>query len=281
MITVAIVNTSSVVADADLALIVAALQVQVTRDFAPIYGYDAHLLAVSKGGAVPAGAWTLDIADNADEPGALGYHQTTLGLPWGIVGAKDDLSAGGSLSVTISHELLEMLADAYVTSVALIDTPIGGFRGGMMAVIAYEVCDAVEADNLGYTVLVQDGAGNSHSVVVSDFVLPWWFGGDVPASSAGKYSFTGACTVPFGIDRAGVHGLLPGGYIGIMQVRASGGWSTVNARHQDRASELAERLDELLPGHTAHILLHGGVTQDRQAIPRASRRARILKQLAG
>lgn len=278
MITVAIVNASTVLTDAQLAPIVAALQIQVTRDFAPVWGVDAHLVHVPVKGTPPAGSWLLLVQDHADQPGALGYHQTQLGLPWGIIGAADDLAAGADPGVTISHELLEMLADPYVQSVVVIDTQMGGFRGGISAVIAQEVSDACEADGFGYKIAVGAAGQPTVSVLVSDFVFPWWFGGEVPAKFAGVYSFTGACKSPFAISAHGqVTGLLHGGYIGIRQFRQAGGWTTVNAAHSPAFEAFQATIDAMLPGGKAHTLQHDGTTQADP--PKFSRRARVLERL--
>ncbi len=267
---VAIINDTSVLSDNDVQAIVPALQIQVTRDFAPWYGIAPDLLFVPRGAQSPAAAWPLVLSDSADQPGALGYHMTKQGKPWGIVGVKDDMAAGGSVSVTLSHELLEMLYDPYVTSVVVIDTQMGGFRGSITAIIAQEVCDACEADQFGYDI---------NGVKVSDFVLPWWFGGEVPTGSEGKYSFTGALKEAFAIDRRGqVSGLLTGGYIGIRQFRAAGGWTTVNAAMDPGVEHFCQIVDQLLPSRSAHVLLANNTTQTD--VPKFSRRQRVLDAMS-
>ncbi len=70
---------------------------------------------------------------------------------------KLDLDNGSSWTATLSHELLEMLADPWINWCA---------TGNDSKIYALEVCDAVEADDLGYDI---DG------VRVSDFVTPAWF----------------------------------------------------------------------------------------------------------
>jgi len=114
MKTIAIINESSVVTDAQLEPICQAIQVQVSRDFAPAWGIDAKIFQLWKDGCVdtepPDGAWWLIVGDTSDELGALGYHDTTPeGLPLAKVFAKTDIEAKSSLSVTISHEVLERL----------------------------------------------------------------------------------------------------------------------------------------------------------------------------
>jgi hypothetical protein len=78
-------------------------------------------------------------------------------MPLGKVFARLDLRSGASWTVTLSHELLEMLADPWINWCA---------QGSDSRVYALEVCDEVEADVLGYEI---DG------VLVSDFVTPAWF----------------------------------------------------------------------------------------------------------
>jgi hypothetical protein len=113
--TVAIVNVSSVIGDAQVSALVAALQIQLDRDFAPAWKMTANLMMIPTGAPVPSDTWALYIMDTTDQAGALGYHDLTPeGNPLGKVFAKDDATYGLSWSVTVSHELLEMLADPYI-----------------------------------------------------------------------------------------------------------------------------------------------------------------------
>src|SRR5271166_5102256 len=109
-IQISIINASTVISDPDGAAATAALQTQVTRDFFPIWGTPATLTYVPKGHTAPTTTWHLSILDNSDQAGALGYHDITpQGLPLGKAFAKTDLRYGLSWTVTISHELFEML----------------------------------------------------------------------------------------------------------------------------------------------------------------------------
>src|SRR5262249_22512484 len=76
-IKIAVINESTVVSDADVKAAVAALQKQVSRDFAPAWGIDASLTFVPFGGNPSPDAWWLVILDNSDQAGALGYHDLT------------------------------------------------------------------------------------------------------------------------------------------------------------------------------------------------------------
>jgi hypothetical protein len=68
---------------------------------------------------------------------------TSTGGPLGKVFAKLDLDNSCSWTVTLSHELLEMLADPWINRCAV---------GSDNKIYALEVCDAVESDDLGYEI---------------------------------------------------------------------------------------------------------------------------------
>jgi len=206
---VAIINESTVVPDNEVAAATAALQIQVTRDFAPVWGIDAKLTFIPTGQKPPAGIWWLVVLDNTDQAGALGYHDITSdGLPLGKVFVATDLQYGLKWTVTASHELLEMLGDPNINLAA---TQEPGRNGGIMTLYAYEVCDACEADGYGYDI---DG------VTLSDFVYPSWFESFRAANST-KFDFQGEISEPFE--------LLPGGYISVYDVESGQGWSQLTA----------------------------------------------------
>src|SRR5690348_8471627 len=107
MIHVAITNESHAMSDAQIQPIVAALQKQVSRDFAPIWGVDAEVKFYPRG-QQPPDAWWLACFETSDQAGALGYHDVTpAGQPLGKAFVGSDIRLGLSPSVTISHELLE------------------------------------------------------------------------------------------------------------------------------------------------------------------------------
>lgn len=197
---VALVNASTVCDDDELESYVRPLQRQVTEDFAPIWGADARIEFVRKGHQPPKGSWWIAVLDDSDQAGALGYHDLTAeGLPLSKVFAKSDKHYGNSVSVTISHELLEMLGDPGINMTASL-----GDDQGHMKFFAYEACDACESEEYAYEI---DG------VLVSDFVYPDWFGG----VTGGKYDHMGHIKKPFEI--------LPGGYIGVWTPTT--GWTQV------------------------------------------------------
>ena len=138
---IAIINASTCLSDAQVEAVLPALQKQVSDDFKAYWEQDCTLSFVPKGQPLIAGWWQIIITDNPDQAGALGYHElTSAGAPLGKVFDKLDLDNGSSWTVTLSHELLEMLADPWINWCAM---------GSDSKIYALEVCDAVEADDLG------------------------------------------------------------------------------------------------------------------------------------
>lgn len=219
---VAIVNRSTVLTDPDLAKIVAALQVQVNRDFSPIWGVNATLTAIPKTGVIPAGMWWLVVLDTSDEAGALGYHDLTpQGLPCGKAFVKSDIQYGCTPSTTLSHELLEMLADPEINLAAQASDGIFW---------ATEVCDPCEADELGYRI---------DDVLVSDFITPNWY---APQYTHGtKVDFCGHLHTPFEIAKGGyAQHFQPGS--GWKQITNHGiGQVAISTRHRAPVGSRRER----------------------------------------
>jgi hypothetical protein len=197
---VAITNQSTVLTDLEVQAVLAALQRQVTNDFRPYWGMDASLyLWPKERGTIPAGWWQIVVLDDPDQAGALGYHElSAVGTPLGKVFAKLDKDNGYAWTVTLSHELLEMLGDPDI------DTAKQCADGNFYAL---EVADAVEADPLGYEI---DG------YLLSDFVTPRWFNEEAKFD---RYSFQQHVTKPLE--------LAPGGYISVFQ---NGQWNQITAR---------------------------------------------------
>ena len=187
---------TNLLTDALVESYVAAQQIQVSRDFAPIWGIDAQCVFTPAGGVVPVGAWQLRFMDHSTEVGDLGFHDDQ-GNPIAYVFVADDIADGCNWCVTASHETLEMLGDPLCTK-----TTINGGKE-----FCWEVCDACEDDRFAYTVEGNDG--RTH--MLSDFVTPAWF----DASAAPPYSFRHNATTAFA--------LAAGGYIG-WRVPPDGAW---------------------------------------------------------
>ena len=199
-----VINESKTPLGVDLNALVSAIQTQVTRDFAPIWGTPARLDVQT---APRSGVWRLIMLDDADQADALGYHELTPdGFPQGKVFVKTTLQDHENPTVTASHELLEMLVDPMIDQTSE--------RVYTKQVYAKEVCDAVE--EVTYAI---DG------IIVSDFQTPAWFG--MPSHPNQSFDFLGRCRTAWQ--------LLPGGY---MSVEGMEGWTQVFAsvRAADRFS---------------------------------------------
>ncbi len=207
-IKIAVVNESTEVSDTDVSKLVPALQKQVTNDFAPAWGVPADLRFVPKGQKPNPGEWWLVILDDADQAGALGYHDVTdEGQPLGKVFARTTRIDGGNWTVTASHELLEMLGDPEINLTVFVQDDNHSGR-----LYAYEVCDACEDDQFGYTI---DG------VLVSDFVYPAWFESFRKKNST-QFDFKNHISEPLQ--------LIKGGYIGYFDVASGSGWQQLTAK---------------------------------------------------
>lgn len=155
---IAITNASTCLTDAQVEAVLPALQKQVTDDFRAYWDRDCTLAFAARNQPLASGWWQIVVLDDPDQAGVLGYHEMTSGgTPLGKVFAKLDISNGTSWTVTLSHELLEMLADPWTNWCAV---------GSDSRIYALEVADPVESDELGYEI---DG------IRVSDFVTPAWF----------------------------------------------------------------------------------------------------------
>jgi hypothetical protein len=173
-IRIAICNASSVVTNSEIKAMSDAVQMQIYRDFAPEWGVDAELTCIRQGERPDETMWWLIILDDSDQAGALGYHDmTSAGLPLGKIFAKSDLDSDYQVSVSLSHALLEMLADPAINLLVQLNTT---------QFYAYEVCNPV----VGMSYKVND-------IEVSDFVLPAYF---ELFLKKGRFDFMGLLEAP-------------------------------------------------------------------------------------
>ena len=107
--TIACFNKATIALGVDFDALIAAMQVYVDKYVAPIWGTPAKLVKTT---GFKKGAWAMVFLDNADQPDALAYHDLTPdGLPQSKVFVKTTLDNGDLVSVSVSHELVEMLVD--------------------------------------------------------------------------------------------------------------------------------------------------------------------------
>ncbi len=203
MITLAVINQSSVVSDADVKLYCDCQQMQVTRDFYPIWGVYAKIKFIPKGQTPDPSFWQVVILDTSDQANALGYHDLTSNdLPLAKVFAKTTMDDGALWSVTASHEVLEMLVDPWINLAAF---------DNVSKFYAYEVGDPVEDDKFGYLI---------GKFTFSDFVKPNWFEPTTPRGQS--CSFKNNVKTPFT--------LAAGGYISFVDLnQVNKGWQQITA----------------------------------------------------
>lgn len=231
---IAIVNRTTLLEDADVLPVVAAVQTQINEDFEPLWKVDAALGFVPKTEAPPPGMWWIVLADSTSAAGTLGYHQWTAeGLPLSLVGVGTCVEYNLPWSETVSHEALEMLVDPSASMMVMM--PDGDHS------TPREVCDACEGVASGYTV---DG------IAVSDFVTPAWFESWRPMGSA-QFDYMQRINDPFLI--------LPGGYMQLYSKES--GWTMVTARREPTAPTRGELLD-----------FYPGSRRQRRATPNDYRR---------
>ncbi len=134
--------------------LIAAMQEYVDKFVAPVWGTPARLVKTT--GFKP-GAWAMVFLDNADQPGALAYHDLTPdGFPISKVFVKTTIDNGDLVSVSASHELVEMLVDPAINMMTTGPDP--------KIMYAYESADPVEALTF-----------NVRGIPMSDFVYPSYF----------------------------------------------------------------------------------------------------------
>ncbi len=191
----ALVSNTPAVKFSDLTQVSAALQKQITRDFSPIWKKPATIDAFASLDDVPSDYWPIVITDDIGTPNASGVHMDSNGQPYALVATDSDIS------LTCSHECLEMLADPFGNRLVASNSIMQG-QGRVNYLV--EVCDPSESSSYAYEI---------NGIRVSDFYTPHFF--DPFAAPGTRYSCTGALKAP--------RQILPGGYIS-WQVPETGEW---------------------------------------------------------
>lgn len=213
---VALVSLTREITTGNLMQVAAAVQKQVTRDFAPLWGLRAVVNAFEELKDVPSDYHPVVLFGDPDE--LIGRLEFEIGdvnaarlveqfegnrlggihlnaftrQPFALIAVSDDWS------VTASHECLEMLADPFGNRLIAAPHPTNPDERVRYLL---EVCDPCQA--IWYPV---------NGMKVSDFYTPRYF--DPVRNPAAFYSFTGALQRP--LD------LLEGGYITWIDPRDSG-----------------------------------------------------------
>lgn len=188
-----VTNGSTRVTEQDVQTMVSAVASQVTDHFSPAWQIPPNPVTYLPSDAPhPNYGALLTIVDNPDQAGVLGWHtEGQNGVIYGYVFAEPVLDNGGAVltgatytvAATLSHEVLETIADPHVNLWA---------TGPSDTLISQEVCDPVE-----------NGSYDIDGVSVSNFVTPNWF--DAQAAAGVTMDYLGRVSQPFQMDQGGYY----------------------------------------------------------------------------
>lgn len=195
----------------------------VTGNFAP----SGHMMPLPKDVPPPKGAWNIILLDNADQAGALGWHDDEHSeIPYAEVFVQTCRDDNVPWPEVLSHEALEMLVDPFVDPA----TPRRVLHDNKFWIV--EVGDPVQG--CGYD--IGDPEGRHCGVTVADFGLPAWWG----LTAAGPYSFRNSVAKPFEIA--------PEGYMSVADVKDPENWKQIYGEMRTKRPAWASRLPRI---HTA------------------------------
>jgi hypothetical protein len=188
---IAVLNESTLIGDSEVALFAEACSMQLSRDVAPAWGLPpVPVEFFSDERAVPGGWDTVSLFDTPDHAQDLGFHSVTMdGRPLLGIYVAPYLDHGlrlSAISVVLSHQTIESFADPAFEYWASQDRD---------TLVARELCDPVEDDAWAYTIATSKG-----NVLVSDFVLPSWFG---QSSSDRPFDYCDHVPAPFAMLSGG------------------------------------------------------------------------------
>ncbi|WP_028522767.1 hypothetical protein [Runella limosa] len=166
-----------------------AVQIQVSRDLAPHWGVDATIKVYETESQVPAGEWKTLIKPVLDVD-VYGYHTVDAkGVPITYLRYQPNWT------VTLSHEIVEMLVNPYGNKIMSGHEFFGEPRDNDPTNdVEYlvEIADPSQTTNDGYEI---------EGVRVSDFFLPAFY--DLTYTEGKQYSFTGAIKRPLSLSSGG------------------------------------------------------------------------------
>lgn len=244
-----------VLTNATLTSICAVVQDQLNGEYADEYGGESCIRAGSSPTDVQPGEKVGSIVGALpDAPGASAYHNVAQGVPdafFAIATVQTLVGEGSSLSVDISHEMLEAEGDPGCDQ--FIDDGNGTEH-------ADERCDAVEVQT--YPKTAPDGS----TVYVSNFLLDAW--GIVGAE--GPYSYMAFASLPGAVDPPGPLQTAPGD---------GGNYQIIRKVDENGAGQVTAntKFGEMFPNYVHHGLAIEGTP--RKGVPEwNSRASRIFKK---
>jgi hypothetical protein len=185
----------------------------------------------------PTGSWNVILLDDADQEGALGYHDDEAGtkIPFAEVFCRTSQQDGVQPAEVLSHEILEMLVDPTVEDVR----PYVELNPVNDMFYIVEVGDPVQG--CGYDIGAPEG--RTCGVIVADFALPAWWRLPNPAASAlGPFSFRHS------VSKA--YELAPAGYMSVYPKGTNEEWKQIYGQDTAAAGKAAAR-------DSKHMSYHG------------------------
>lgn len=187
--TIACFNRARTPLGIDFNRLIDALQAYVDRHIVPVWGTPARL---RKTRGYVEGSWAMVFLDRSDFENALAYHDLTPeGLPQAKIFVWDTINSGDKVSVSASHELVEMLVDPGLNIMTTGPNPRLSY--------AYECADPVE--ELSF---------NVSRVPMSNFVYPTYFENFRRARSV-RFDHMDRVSRPFQIMAGGYQSVLHDG----------------------------------------------------------------------
>ncbi len=238
---ISIANISQKVKASEFSATVHAVGRQVHQDFAPLWGMDADVRGIKidrnakQNPELTLSDVILYVGEADDDPqqvqDAIGYHDlNNKGIPYGFVFTDIAAKQGEQWSTTLSHEVLELLADPDVNLLVVAPHPKNPKN---VALRAYEVCDPVQSD-------VYDIDG----IAVSNFVTPLYFA-RLPSPTTTRTNYLNNP-----LDRFGVR---PGGYFSYFDL-ATRRWSDVFGQGAEARAKTKEMM-----GNARRARRHAGL----------------------
>lgn len=179
----------------------AALNLQVMRDFTPIWNVQATVRYLPDPQDIPVGVWPIFLVAKLP-PGEGGVHLDKKNQPYSLVIGTPD---SADWTIDASHEMIEMLVDPQGNRLQAsraieiqgkgVEDATGQFE------YLVEACDPCEANDYAYSI---DG------IAVSDFITPHFY--DPVATTGTRYSFGGHVERP--------RQILPGGYVSFINTES-------------------------------------------------------------
>jgi hypothetical protein len=211
---IAIINSSTLVSDTDGQLIVQGLNMLLPsfcKDWL-LAPQQAIYIGKGKQTNIPIKVYLLD---NSDIEDVLGYHDISSNIPYGKCFVKTLLDDGGvilfgknvpTLAQVVSHEVFELLFDPYIN----LWWDIGDGR----TLFASEVCDPVQSNVIlvNITVTPMKKIFNNttkkfinipavtQQIAFSDWILPAW---SQRQNKKGPYNKLNTLKAPFTLDKGG------------------------------------------------------------------------------